>query len=227
MTQDPWSQPELPFEGGLPPSVNEFELKSLVGCAVLIAVGGCHTDMPTRFGSKAVVRGALVVLNGPEAGKEYIDVLFFNSRVVRTLRGVPGRAFIAHVDIDNSTTNPAVVLLDPSPEEYELARKWHADNPERTGELVQVMVSTFNQNQAQFGGGQQQQQRQQPAQTRSAPPSSPPQGPYAGRSQAGTSSSPPPSSPPPVKSATMASLKPAEFEPVPAEHVNADEQPGF
>lgn len=205
MAQDPWAQPELPFEGGLPPSVNEFELKSLVGCAVLIAVGGCHPDMPTRFGTKPVVRGALVVLNGPDAGKEYLDVLFFGSRVVRTLKGVPGRAYVAHIDMDYSTTNPAVVLLDPSAEEYELARKWHEDNPERTEDLVRIMVATFQVESARAGG---QQQQQQPAQTRSAPPSAaPPTGPGYGRT-------PPPSNPPPSAPPTpRATPLPADDEP--------------
>ncbi len=214
---DPWTQPELPFEGGLPPSTNEFDLKSLVGCAILIAVGGCHADMLTRFGVKPVVRGACVVLNGPDAGKEYIDVLFFNSRVVRTLRGVPGRAFIAHVDIDQTTTNPAVVLLDPAPEEYELARKWHADNPERTADLIRMMVSTFSQAEQAQAANQQQRPAQQQQPARSAPPSAPPTGPNYGRT-------PPPSAPPTIPlakdippSPTRASVRGEAFEPIPGD----------
>lgn len=177
-----YSQPELPFEGGLPP--NEFDLKALVGCTILVAVGGCHPDMSTRYGIKPAVRAAVVVLNGPDAGKEHIDVLIFNSRVVRVLRSLAGKARVAHVDIDNTTTNPAVVLQDTSADEFELARKWYMEHPERTDDLVQVMVATFNANVAQLG----QQQQQRPAQPqRSMPPPAPP-GQY-GRT-------PPPSSPP-------------------------------
>lgn len=206
-----WVQDQLPFDGELPPSTN-LEMKAYVGCVVLIAVGGCHPNMRTQWQpeGKAVVRGSMVVLNGPQAGDELVDVLFFNSRVVRTLRGLAGKAKVAHVDLDRSFSNPAPILLEPTDEEFEYARKWHAANPNRTQELIEISVAAFDS--AESGQGQQQQQRpQQQAQTRSAPPSSPPTGPNYGRTP--PPSSPPPTSPPsgdappPTRSATLESLR--------------------
>jgi hypothetical protein len=192
---DEWTQPELPFEGGLP--ADSVKLKELVGCAVLVAVGGCHASVPTRFDPKPAVRVCLVVLNGPHAGQEYVDVLLFNAQPVRKLRGVPGRAFVGHVDVDDpSAPNPASLLLDPSAEEYELAAKWHAENPSRTAELVGLAVDVFQAWEVNNARPQQQSRPPAPQYQRSAPPAPPSSPPPAPRSPQIPSGRPPFDPPP-------------------------------
>lgn len=186
---------ELPFDNAPPPATSGLDLKSLVGCAAIFVIGGCHENMTTRFGEKPVTRGALVVLNGPDADAELIDVLFFGSRVVRATRESVGKAFVAHIDIDRTAQGEPVVLLDPTPDEYELARKWHERNPSRTAQLIHTMKITFE-HAVRDQGNTMQTRPQQPAQQRSAPPTGPN---YGKTNQA--PSNPPPGPPPPARPA--------------------------
>lgn len=183
-----WEQPELPFGEELPPS-DRFKLNNFVGCAVLVAVGGCHPAIQTRYDPAPAVRVSIVILNGPDEGDEYADCLIFNSQPVRTLRPAAGKAFVAHVDIDNSGNNPAPVLLNPSPEEYELARKWHEANPDRCNELIREAVTAFEVNEAKLAAPMPTQRQQQ---QRSAPPTGPGYGRSAPPASARTEPGPPP-----------------------------------
>lgn len=169
MTDQQWEQPELPFGDELPSS-DQFKLKDFVGCAVLIAVGGYHREIQTRFDPKPAVSATVVILNGPAANDVFDDCLIFNTRPVRTLRGVAGRAFVAHVDIDNTTSNPSVVLQDPSSEEYDLARAYHAANPDLVNDLTKLAVRDFEEREAKLAAPMPRQAQQQ---TRSAPPTGP------------------------------------------------------
>jgi hypothetical protein len=170
---DQYTQPELPFGDELPTS-EQLKLKDLVGCVVLIAVGGFHREILTRFDPKPAVSATVVPLNGELANAIFDDGLIFNTRPVRTLRGVAGRAFVAHVDIDNTTSNPSVVLLDPSPEEYDLARAWNDANPGLCNDLVKEAVAAYEEREAKLRAPMpkmaQQQTRSAPPATRSAPP---------------------------------------------------------
>lgn len=191
---DQYTQPELPFGDELPPS-DQFKLKDFTGCAVLIAVGGYHREVQTRFDPKPAVSATVVVLNGPKAGDVYDDVLIFNTRPVRTLRGVPGRAFVAHVDIDQSTSNPSVVLLDPSASEYDSARQWNDANPGVCNDLVAHAVRDFEEREAKLAAPMPKQAQQQ---TRSVPPTGPNYGKPELAKDVKPSSPPPTSGPPPA-----------------------------
>ena len=143
MTAEKWEQPELDLD--LPPAPNDFELKSLVGCAAIFIIGGVHPEIFTKHGTKAAVRAAIVVLNGPDRGTEVIDVMLFNTRVVRRLRqGVVGKPYTLHVDEDAQYTQPAIVLLDPSEDERAAGRQWHIDNPGRAAELGEAVLLAFD-----------------------------------------------------------------------------------
>lgn len=218
MSDQQYEQPELPFGDELPPS-DQFKLKDFNGCAVLIAVGGYHREVQTRYDPKPAVAATVVVLNGPRGGDIYDDVLVFNTRPVRTLRGVPGRAFVAHVDIDNTTSNPSVVLLDPSPEEYQLARDWHGTNPDLCNDLVKEAVRAYEEREAKLAAPMPRQAQQQ---TRSAPPT----GPNYGRSTLAATSAddgPPPPPPESRRSAQLPSGQP--FDAVPPSEPGEDEPP--
>lgn len=183
---DQWTQPDLPFEGGMP--VDRVKLTDLHGYAVLVAVGGTHSQWPTKYEPADAVRVCMVILNGPRAGEELIDIMVFNAQPLRRLRGVPGRAFVGHIEVDDPTdAKSPILLLDPTPEEYEAASKWHAQNPSRTNELIEIAVSAYNSAEAGRGRTQQRPQAQPPR--RSAPPTGP------GYNQ--PPSSPPPGGPPP------------------------------
>lgn len=175
MTNDKWEQPELELD--LPPAPNDFELKSLVGCAAIFIIGGVHPDIFTKHGTKAAVRAAVVVLNGPDRGTEVIDVMLFNTRVVRRLRqGVVGKPYTLHVDEDTQYTQPAIVLLDPSEEERALGRQWHIDNPGRSADLADAVGTAFEMALEQDRGNNRQMERpsqQQQAQRRTPPPTGP------------------------------------------------------
>jgi hypothetical protein len=131
----PWKNP--------PPATNEFDLINLAGELAFFVVGGCHPAQNTRFGVKPVIRCAVVILTGPEAGKEYVDVLVFNSRVVRRLRGVPGEVVLGRISIDATGTNRAVELEDPSPQDEQAAQGWHNYYPNRLAELTKLTYDAF------------------------------------------------------------------------------------
>lgn len=131
----PWKNP--------PPATNEFDLINLAGELVFIVVGGCHPAQNTRFGVKPVIRGAVVILTGPEAGKEYVDVLVFNSRIVRRLRGVVGDVVLGRIAIDATGANRAVELEDPTPADEQIASGWHSYYPNRLPELMKLSVDAF------------------------------------------------------------------------------------
>lgn len=131
----PWKNP--------PPATNEFDLINLAGNLAFFVVGGCHPAQNTRFGVKPVIRCAVIILSGPEAGKEYVDVLVFNSRVVRRLRGVPGDVVLSRIAVDPTGVNRAVELEDPLPEDEAIASGWHSYYPNRLAELTKMMLDAF------------------------------------------------------------------------------------
>src|SRR5436189_2044039 len=87
----PWGKP--------PAAAFEFGLADHVGVLAFFIVGGLHADVATSFGSKDGVRCALVMLDGPEAGKEFQDIMLFNTRPVARLRNSSGRIILARISV--------------------------------------------------------------------------------------------------------------------------------
>lgn len=127
--------------GSVPPS-NRLSLSDFNGCTLIIAVGGCHPSWQTQYRTQPAVRGGYIPLNGEHAGEEFADVLFFNSRVVRQLRGIPGKAILALVNIDRAAQD-AVELLDATPDMVAYANEWATANPGRVDALVKGSVEAF------------------------------------------------------------------------------------
>lgn len=172
----PWENPSA--------SSNDFDLSSFVSCTLLFAVGGCHPNQATRFGVKPVVRANLIALNGERAGTEFNDVLIFNSRIVRQLRGSAGKAILGVIVLDPNSTQGALVLEEATQEMKDYATAFAASYPGRIEGLVKSAVEGFHV----------EEQRQQ-----SAPPMPPQAAPM--RSAYGNTpirpSAPPPPPPPP------------------------------
>lgn len=174
----PWENPSSPS--------NDFDLSSFISCTLLFAVGGCHPNQTTRFGVKPVVRANLVVLNGEKAGTEYSDILVFNSRVVRQLRGSAGKAILATVVLDPTSTQGALALEEASDEMKNYASEWNLTYPGRIEGLVKAAVEAFHV----------EEQRQQ-----SAPPMPPAYQPPRNVTAPPRPSAPPPLPPPPAAAA--------------------------
>jgi hypothetical protein len=204
--------------GAPPPPTSDFDLKGLVGSHIIVAVGGCHPAQATRFGVKPVVRGAVLILDGNEAGKEYHDVLIFNTRVVRQLKGIPGQAILGRVVDDPASLQGAVILEEATGEWKVYAQNWQRANPGKVEEMIKISVEAF--------AVEERRQQDSPPQpvgappARAMPPSNPPPiGPNYGQPTAAVApppagmpgnpttalgaptpvaSTPPPSSPPPT-----------------------------
>lgn len=134
MTATPWGSP--------PPSSSEFSLNDHMGQPILFAVGGTHPAVITAYGTRPAIRANVVVFPG---GDEILDVLIFNARVVRRLRGCAGQVIFGRIVAEPSKAgnNPAVDIAPATPEDEELARGWVAYYPNRLEELVKLAQESF------------------------------------------------------------------------------------
>lgn len=120
-----------------------FALSSLVGCSVLIAVGGCHPQWQTSRRVTPAVRANIVAFNGEFAGQEFADVLVFNSKPVRQLRGCIGKAILANVVADPDSVQGALALetVDQAVRDY--ADQWNVANPGRVDGLIKSAIEAY------------------------------------------------------------------------------------
>lgn len=124
----PWTNP--------PAASWEFGLADHVGTLAFFVIGGVHSGVWTSFGEKDAIRCALVMLDGPEAGKEFEDIMIFNSRVVSRLRSAPGQVILARIAVvQGKGTQQPIELLDPTPADNQLAQSWHSYYPTRLNEM--------------------------------------------------------------------------------------------
>jgi len=170
------------FTFGAPPPSPKFSLSEFNGCTIIVAVGGCHAARQTQYRIQPAVRGAVVVLNGDHAGEEFHDVLFFNSRVVRQLRGIPGQAIVGLVNVDKAAQD-AVELLEATTDMVEYANQWAAANAGKVEGLIKTSVEAFVLAE-QADAAQAPRPFQPPTQRVQAPPPPPPPlGPNFGKEQ--------------------------------------------
>ena len=128
--------------GSAPPPSAKFSLSEFNGCTVLIAVGGCHPSFTTQYRTAPAIRCAVAVLNGDSAGEEFHDAMIFNTRAVRQLRGIPGQAIIALVNVDKAAQD-AVELLETTPEMAAYANEWAEANPGKVEGLIKTAQEAF------------------------------------------------------------------------------------
>lgn len=127
---------------GAPPPSSRLSLSEFNGCTVIVAVGGCHPSWQTQYRTQPAVRGGFIPLNGDHAGEEFHDFMFFNQRVVRQLRGIPGKAILALVNVDKASQD-AVELLDATPDMASYAAEWANANPGKVDALIKSSVEAF------------------------------------------------------------------------------------
>lgn len=157
----PWTTP--------PAASFEFGLSDHLNCLAFFIVGGLHSNISTSFGVRDAVRVSLVLLDGPEAGGEYTDVLLFNSRPVSRLRNAAGSIVLARITqgVGRAGNNPPIELADPSPQDGQTAASWHSFYPNRLNELRQDVMTSWQQNEAksQSGNGSHAPSQPHPSQT--------------------------------------------------------------
>lgn len=171
-----------------PPAGSEFSLRSHLSHLGLFVVGGYHSAVPTRqYGDKPAVRCSVVMLDGADAGNEFVDVMIFNSHIVKRLRGAAGTVVLGRVVLEpGAGANDRFDLADPEPRDEELASGWHRYYPNRLAELSAQIVATYHEEE-----------------TRLKTPPPPPNGysqaqtrPYQPQTQTYTNPPPPPPAPP-------------------------------
>lgn len=142
----PWGKP--------PPASFEFGLADLVGVLAFFIVGGLHTDWPTSFGERDAVRCSLILLDGPQAGKEFQDVLIFNQRPVSRLRSIPGAVILSRIAlVQGRGANPAVEMMEATPEDDALGLRYVSAFPNKLAEFRETVMYSYRVNEAKAAQG--------------------------------------------------------------------------
>lgn len=131
--------------GGVPAASFEFGLADHDGVLALFAVGGLHRDVSTSFGERDAVRAGIVLLDGPEAGKVFEDILLFNTRVVSRLRNAPGQVILARIGMGEGKggNNKPVELYEATPADQDLAMRWHNHFPGKLDQVRAAVAASF------------------------------------------------------------------------------------
>jgi hypothetical protein len=133
----PWGPP--------PAAAFEFGLADHVGVLAFFVVGGMHANMATSFGEKDGVRCSIVMLDGPEAGKEFEDIVIFNTRPVARLRNSAGNIILARIGMGQGKggNNAPIELLEATPQDQALAAQYHQYYPQKLEQLRQAAIYGF------------------------------------------------------------------------------------
>jgi hypothetical protein len=116
-----------------------------VGVLAFFVVGGMHANMATSFGEKDGVRCSIVMLDGPEAGKEFEDIVIFNTRPVARLRNSAGNIILARIGMGQGKggNNAPIELLEATPQDQALAAQYHQYYPQKLEQLRQAAIYGF------------------------------------------------------------------------------------
>ena len=135
----PWGKP--------PAAAFEFGLADHVGVLAFFIVGGMHASMATSFGEKDGVRCAIVMLDGPEAGREFEDIVLFNTRPVARLRNSAGNIILARIGMGQGKggNNAPIELIEATPQDEALAAQFHAYYPQKLEQLRQAAIYGWQQ----------------------------------------------------------------------------------
>jgi hypothetical protein len=141
---------------GKPPAASfEFGLADHDGVLAFFLVGGLHNSVSTSFGERDAVRCSIIMLDGPEAGKAFEDILIFNSRPVARLRSVPGQIVLARIGMGQAKAgnNKPVELYEATPQDEALAARYHQAFPNKLREVLQATVYSFQLNESKTAQG--------------------------------------------------------------------------
>lgn len=187
MTQQAWKKANEP--------ASSFSLGDHVGTLGLFVVGGLHPAWPVGGETAPAVRGCFVAVDGPRAGEEGIDVLWFAVKVVDQLGNEPpGSVILGRVRAERGRGSNSMLSIDTNltPTDEQWAQYWVAQHPGRLEQLQAIAVASYNNagQRASGNGGQPQSQAAPP------PPPPPPAAPPAAYVMPLHASGPPPVAPP-------------------------------
>lgn len=105
--------------------VDNFVWADNKGRLLLIIPAKYETGVATKFGDKDAIRGSVVLLDGPDAGKEYPDTLIFGGVLIAQIKTKIGRKVLGRVgQRPTDKGNPAWVLDDGNDVDRKTARAW-------------------------------------------------------------------------------------------------------
>lgn len=174
---------------------SQFSLGNYVGNLMLVAVGGCHEGWQLNQNTVPAVRANVVILDGPDAGKEWLDALMFAVMVVDQFRHEAGNVVLGRVVAKRGRGNNDMYWINPevTAQDDQWAQAWNAAYPNRLAQLVQIAQSAYAVEEAKLNGGHAPQSQSSPP-----PPPPPPAAPPAYAQQAAP---PVPAYPPPPPAA--------------------------
>lgn len=145
-----------PWEGTAPPASFEFGLADHVGSLAFFVIGGLERDVSTSFGDRDAIRCSLVLLDGPEGGKEFEDILLFNSRIVSRFRNVAGTIRLHRITYAEAKggNNKPVEIVDATEADNQLAASWYSYYPNRLHQMLDAVTASWKHNQAKAQQGQ-------------------------------------------------------------------------
>ena len=110
-------------------SASSFNLADAEGRLVLFKPSEHRKEVLTQdYGPKDAVAADIVILDGPDAGTEHVDCLFFQSRVIGKLKQRVGGMVLARVERGKEKVkgNYPWNLEEPSESDKDVARRWLA-----------------------------------------------------------------------------------------------------
>jgi hypothetical protein len=153
-----------PWEGTAPPASFEFGLADHVGSLAFFVIGGLERDVSTSFGDRDAIRCSLVLLDGPEAGKEFEDILLFNSRIVSRFRNVAGTIRLHRITYGEAKggNNRPVEIVDATEADNQLAASWYQYYPNKLQQMLEAVLASWKHNQQKAQQGQRVQSQPHP-----------------------------------------------------------------
>lgn len=198
-----------PWKSAPAPS-SQFSTANYTGELLFVAVGGVHEHFSLNGNNVPAARTNIVVLSGPEQGREWTDALLFGVITVdqcraaiaeATKQGQQGSLILGRVGTRRGSNARDMYYLDSevAPYDEQIAQSWDAAYPGKLAQLQRDAVTMFQAEEIKLNGGRAQ----------AAPPPPPPAPPAAPPAPPAFPPPPPPqpaqgvqSSPPPWGSPT-------------------------
>lgn len=113
-----------------PDSPDQFKVADHVGSLALIAVNGHQPEFTTAYGTRAIIRCEIAIIDGPTAGQRYGDAMLFQSKLVPQLRGSIGQTVLGRFAKGKPQPgqNAPLILDKPTHDDVAIAEKWVQDN---------------------------------------------------------------------------------------------------
>lgn len=188
-----------PWKSASAPS-SQFSTATYVGELAFVCIGGVHETFKLGDNTVPAARTNIVILTGPEAGREWTDAMLFGVITVDQCRGDVGNVILGRFRARRGGNNRDMYYIDNeiTPYDNQIAQGWDAAYPGKLLQLQQQAVLLYQAEEIKLNGGQPAQQNQ------AAPPPPPPPPPPA----APPAAAPPWGAPAPAAAAPAAAPPP-------------------